>query len=603
MASYNPPNPYVPNAFNPNQYITPSANITTQYLDENYLRFPFAQGAENFVSINNQGQLNQGGKAEFSSATIPVNFLLAPTITNPIADTATTPANAVATIGYVLANEQGGSDLLPKNNPWTGVNNFNPTPLQTNGATMTKGLTLTNNQISVGGDGDNDIVSYTPNTTSGLCMYSLGLYDNCIGKSPQIQLFPDGVESLIQAQASNGKVVVNATGQGGSIELNASSGVKIGVNGILNFNNWGTLTGSSTTNGILSSVALNLPAQTTYNPSINYGNVASTQQFVQQALASQGSGDVTATGTNNFTGMNNFDNDNSSTITHTGLTLVGNTENYSESDIICINPTSIIGLNIYAESTSVDSTTLPKIQLYNDGLGTLFNTPIQIAQGQTGTTYNYTTLTTTNSPYVPSINFLYDSLQTLVVNQLGYFTQSYTLTASVSPYISFYYSTSIFNTTQAANALVGFTLSTTGKATFSFSPQPVNNTYSNNCAYLQLNPAVWDNGATTANMAPYFNGSANVYLLGIWNAAAILGTTTFPFINSTTLLNTHQVTFMSPVYEYNTGSRYSQNFTAQVCSFVDGYGSQNIALVVSANFPQTLNDNMVVQILPFQITF
>jgi hypothetical protein len=148
MASYNPPNPYVPGAFNPTQFITPSDNITTKFLDENYLRFPFAQGVENFVSINNQGSLNQGGLADFSSNTTPAIFNLPPTITNPIANTATTPLNAVATIGYVLANEQGGGDLLPLNNLWTGVNNFNPTPNQAYGAVMNPGITITDNQAS-----------------------------------------------------------------------------------------------------------------------------------------------------------------------------------------------------------------------------------------------------------------------------------------------------------------------------------------------------------------------------------------------------------------------------------------------------------------------
>jgi len=368
MASYNPPNPYVPGAFNPTQFITPSDNITTKYLDENYLRFPFAQGVENFVSINNQGSLNQGGLADFSSNTTPAIFNLPPTITNPIANTATTPANAVATIGYVLANEQGGGDLLPLNNLWSGVNNFNPTPNQTYGSVLNTGITITDNQFPPGGQGDNDIISYTPTGAQGLCLYSSST-NNITGQFPQIQLYPDGTETKLSASATNGTIVLAAQGTGGAIQLNANTGVKIGTQPILTFSTFGNLTGSAggikssvnltapsfvisdgvddnyqlysqnsgsfgfviantsgtglgtltisngssiattltaSTSGLTSTTPLILPAQTTYDSGATYGNVASTQEFVQKALASQGSGDVTLGGNNAFTGTNTF---------------------------------------------------------------------------------------------------------------------------------------------------------------------------------------------------------------------------------------------------------------------------------------------------------
>lgn len=368
MASYNPPNPYVPGAFNPTQFITPSDNITTKYLDENYLRFPFAQGVENFVSINNQGSLNQGGLADFSSNTTPAIFNLPPTITNPILDTATTPLNAVATIGYVLANEQGGGDLLPLDNDWTGVNNFNPN--QAYGAVMKTGITLTDNQSTSTATGDSTIVSYTPTSTAGFEIYSLANTNSCAGVIPQLQLQPDGAQSKLSAPATNGIAVLAAQGTGGSIQLNADTGVKLGTQPILTFSTFGNLTGSatgikssvnftastlttgnmyftfggvsnsaqlqptnvgglnilattfnlatptggSTTNTILTpqvnnldiSNPITLPTQTAYNSGTTYLNVASTQAFVQSAIQSQGSGDVTLAGTNPFTGTNTF---------------------------------------------------------------------------------------------------------------------------------------------------------------------------------------------------------------------------------------------------------------------------------------------------------
>lgn len=388
MASYNPPNPYVPGAFNPTQFITPSDNITTKFLDENYLRFPFAQGVENFVSINNQGSLNQGGLADFTSTTTPAVFNLPPTITNPILDTATTPLNAVATIGYVLANEQGGGDLLPLDNDWTGVNNFNPN--QAYGAVMKTGITLTDNQNN--SQGDTDIISYTPTSNKGLCIYSLASSNTTIGGSPQLQLFPDGGLSVLSAQGANGIAELNATGTGGKVILQGSAGVKLQLKPLINFDDYGNLTGSasgiassvqfnapsvnfndlgtitggsslsssinfaspsfnindftnnvyqlrsqdtfgfvvqntspgglgtltltngttpfttltSTTTGLTISDPVTLPAQTTYTPSTTYGDFGATQQFVQLALASQGSGDVTLGGNNPFTGTNTF---------------------------------------------------------------------------------------------------------------------------------------------------------------------------------------------------------------------------------------------------------------------------------------------------------
>jgi hypothetical protein len=500
MASYNPPNPYVPGAFNPSQFITPSDNITTKFLDENYLRFPFAQGVENFVSINNQGSLNQGGLADFTSTTTPAIFNLPPTITNPILDTATTPLNAVATIGYVLANEQGGGDLLPLNNLWTGVNNFNP-PVQTYGSTMTQGLTLTNNQFNYSGSGlSTQLVSYTPASSNGFSIFSISATNTTTGNAPQLQVLPDGALTILSAEATNGIIRLNATGNNGLVQINSNTGINIGTSSVylpkifstianqnmelacsgtnsglvlnttagvllqtnptISFGSYGTLTGgtsglsttsdftaktitvndgvdntyqifsqntpsygfvianttgnlgtltlsnnsstlstlTATTNGLSISTSVILPAQTTYTPSTTYGNVGATQQFVQQALASQGGGDASLGGNNDFTGINNFNNNiNGGTTSNIGLTIVGNNQiGSAEADIICINQTSNVGLNIYAESTPVTTTTVPKIQILNDGNATVFNTDITLptqSQYNPGTTYTNTSAT------------------------------------------------------------------------------------------------------------------------------------------------------------------------------------------------------------------
>jgi hypothetical protein len=333
MASYNPPNPYVPGAFNPNQFITPSANITTQYLDENYLRFPFAQGAENFVAINNQGQLNQGGKAEFSSATIPVNFLITPTITTPFTYPDTTHTSSLATIGYVNSASGSGSDLLPLDNDWTGINNFNyiPNGLALN---MEEGLTITGGLLN--GQQTSSIVNYNPTSIKGLSLFSLSSTNNIYNgnSAPGLEIYSDGLAVNINANGSLGTSLgsINLLAAG-EINMESTLGVNINGSSIIYFSS-GSIGESSNGEDIkitadalpTSEIIMDapggviLPAQTTYTPSTTYGNVGATQQFVQLALASQGSGDVTLGGTNNFTGTNTFNvNPPTSTIIQSSL--------------------------------------------------------------------------------------------------------------------------------------------------------------------------------------------------------------------------------------------------------------------------------------------
>jgi len=250
------------------------------------------------------------------------------------------------------------------------VNNFNPTPNQTYGAVLNTGITITDNQLPPGSQGDNDIVSYTPTGSQGLCMYSSST-NSITGQFPQLQLYPDGTESKLTASATNGLVVLASTGTGGAIQLNATTGVKLGTQPILNFSTWGTLSATSGTSGLISNVnitstgfgindsvnnsyllytnttpinyglvianttggngtltlsnnsttntilssttdgltindAIILPAQTVYTPSTTYGNVGATQQFVQLAVASQGGGDASLSANQTFTGINTF---------------------------------------------------------------------------------------------------------------------------------------------------------------------------------------------------------------------------------------------------------------------------------------------------------
>lgn len=444
MASYPPPNPQQGTIFNPIDWIEPNAgSIDTAYLNEHYCQFPVAQGSMSFAGINNTG-----------TTAIKQNIVM----------TGTPNVNYIEfPDGTKQYSASSSIDILNDANTWTGVNSFYPNPVQTYGATMLQGITLTNNQSTSTASGDSTIVSYTPSSGTGFEIYSLSQTNQCVGISPQIQLQPDGVKTSLFANGTNGVVQLNALGGTGSkIILQASSGVLLQVNPLINFNNFGTLTGSST--GITSTVQLNTPSikiggtsgastltntndgtglniggalssgniyftvagvvygasitptsggdltikttalnsnitldstagvilttnptisfssygtistnstntalqssadfqvktQTAYISSTPYGDLASTQAFVQSALQSQGGGDALLAGTNPFTGINTFNG----SIPTTTLTNTSNnqfaTVAYVKSSVPQFNNISFINnnpLNSTMSPTTVD---------------------------------------------------------------------------------------------------------------------------------------------------------------------------------------------------------------------------------------------------------
>lgn len=243
MASYPPPNNQQGSIFNPIDWIEPNAgSIDTAYLNEHYCQFPVAQGSMSFAGINNTGTTTI--KQNIVMTGMPnVNFIEFPDGTKQY--------TAVA-----------GSDILNDANNWSGVNNFNPLPTQPYASTMSQGITLTNNQNNSIPAGDNDIISYTPSSTQGLCIYSSST-SSVAGKPAQIVLQPDGVKTSLFANGINGVVQLNALGGTQSkIILQASSGVFLQLAPTINFNDWGTLSATST-GGIASTVNLTAPSITT----------------------------------------------------------------------------------------------------------------------------------------------------------------------------------------------------------------------------------------------------------------------------------------------------------------------------------------------------
>jgi hypothetical protein len=316
-----------------------------------------AQGNMSFAGISNTGTTTIGQNLVMTG-TYNTNYLEFPD-------------------GTKQYSASSGTDILDTDNTFIGVNTFSPLPAQTYGATMTQGITLTNNQSSSTTTGDTSIVSYTPSTTTGLEIYSLSNTNNCNGVLPQIQLQPDGTQSKISASATDGLVVLSAVGTGGLIQLNANTGVRLGTPPILDFNSWGKLSSTSTTSGIISDVnftspkfiinddvddsyqiysqnandyglvisntsgangiltisngsstltsltsylyalgdirldvstQITVPTQTAYSSSTTYVNVLATQAFVKSAIQSQGGGGASLTANQTFTGVNNFSN-------------------------------------------------------------------------------------------------------------------------------------------------------------------------------------------------------------------------------------------------------------------------------------------------------
>jgi len=447
MASYDAPNPYVPNTFNSSNFILPGTTITTKYLNENYLQFPFAQGTENFVSINNQGSLTQGGRAEFSSTTNPVIFTEPPTITNPVIYPATIPGDSLATITYVNqcvgGGGGGGGDV------YTNLSNIYDTGLtQTFQGNSTAPTIVITNTIN----NSTSLLSTTTNNSLEITSAQGVALNN-----------------------TNGNIVSFAAIDGNIFKVNnpIKTGFYLDTPSIVFLSSgttYGTLTGDN--GGITSDVNMYVPTQTAYNSGTTYMNVVSTQAFVQSAINSQGGGDVSQGGNNDFTGINNFNNNNNGgTITKPGLTISGNTQvGYAEGDIICINnyPISNIGLNIYCEPTMVTSSTVPRIQVYNDGNATLFNTNIQLpAQTayDSGTTYG-------------NIGATQAFVQSAIPFQYSYITGScspnYDIVLGTNPYIVASYQSTIQNFTNAASSatynFICSRVNNVGTLTFNFIP-------------------------------------------------------------------------------------------------------------------------------------
>ena len=124
MSSQPPPNPIV-STYNPAFWGETNVAITEEYLEQNYLQFPFAQGDETFggISVNAGADFN-GVMTIDNTATFSVQPLN--TATQPSASDSSTKMPTTAWVQSAITNAGGeGSSLLSSSNTWTNTNTFN----------------------------------------------------------------------------------------------------------------------------------------------------------------------------------------------------------------------------------------------------------------------------------------------------------------------------------------------------------------------------------------------------------------------------------------------------------------------------------------------
>ena len=580
MAEYPPPIDPT-EAFNPNNWIPDNNNIDEAYLSSHYCQYPVAQGLMNFSDINvsadttiSQNLLLAGipnvnylefpdGTQQFSASTPNLN-----TVYKNISNT----YNVGTTQTFQGSNASGGLSAP--------INITNTTSLESSSIYLdpspTYDLTLYTAQTSntAGLTVRNPNYSFTVNPTSGnvatfLNPISCGTYSLTAGAITGTQLSSgpincngtltigsSSVNSTINTDTTSKITTIANANTGGGFTFNVQGSPLITICNMLStgfyiyntldMNSYGianvsTLTASGLITGgsLTLSSGANSTALTTTSTGLNCNdsitipsqtyplassNIASTISYVNQAIASQGSGDVTQSGNNAFTGTNSFSQVPTTSVTQTAF-----------------NTTST--------------------QLATIGYATSF-------------VYNNT-----------------QSVPLSIILQLQ----------GSSDYIQ--YTSAYYGSAQAGKST--FSLSSSGRATFNFSSQPVPNPYNNNNTYCQLLTPTWTNTVTgaTYNASSIFNGAPNPILLGIWNSFDSLAKFTFPF-NPATLSQANQYgqNMYSTILAYSVGTSYGQPMIAQVSIFNAYNNSQNVALYIYPPF-NGIGAQLAVQIMPFTFSF
>jgi hypothetical protein len=303
MTSTNPPDPPNFNGINYNSSFWTNSTTTTglSYNDalKSFLSFPIAQGPETLQNTTVNGTLtlvNTSNPSETYSQYIDTSSILDMTLSTAqttggltirTPDASFTMNPNLFNVNLVTPSNVSGVLLLNpinmNNNSIISMGQYSTAYTQVNNTNLDYIATCNyvNNMI-VNGDGilDNNNVWTGTNTFNIIVtLPTQGEYSivATYGNTAATQAF---VQSAINSVTGGGYASLTAT--------QTFSGNNTFSNSIttpsITFSTFGTLTGSST--GLTNSTVLNLPSQTTYTQSTPYGNIASTQAFVQSAINS-----------------------------------------------------------------------------------------------------------------------------------------------------------------------------------------------------------------------------------------------------------------------------------------------------------------------------
>jgi len=174
MSSSNPPNPNTPPQFNNDAFLSgENPTIDVNYLNANYLQFPFAQGTENLGAINVAGTATHTGLTNFNAAaTANANLLIGGT---PAVNYIQFPDG---TRQYTSSTSGVGSlnDVLAVGNTATGTTATIGLTNTGTGGLANPQLTLTNSNATINTIPTIELNKTGRNLTTGESVGSISMY-------------------------------------------------------------------------------------------------------------------------------------------------------------------------------------------------------------------------------------------------------------------------------------------------------------------------------------------------------------------------------------------------------------------------------------------
>jgi hypothetical protein len=373
MATYPPPNPQQGSIFNPSDWIEGN----NSNLDIEYLNEHYCK----FPVA--QGNMSFAGINNTGTTTIGQNLVMTgtPNVNYLEFPDGTKQYTAVA-----------GDDILDTANVFTQNNTF-------------------------------PSISFNTGTGANLTSSNGGLVSDSNINTPSL-LIDDGNNDIYSVRSENGYGFILAN-------INGNGSLTISNNG----STFSTLSVSTT--GMSCNTSLILPAQTSYTPSTTYGNTASTQEFVQKAIATVSGGDASLTANQTFSGSNTFTKivnegvilsigNNLRLTLDTGTNFYQSYLNLTSSGITTIStPLNLPAQTSYSPSTTYGNASATQ-QFVQKAIETVSGGDVSLAG-----TNNFTGINTFNTNIPTStVSQTYPSISTTDLATIGYVNS---LAGTISP--------------------------------------------------------------------------------------------------------------------------------------------------------------------------